>query len=265
MKRLVCILITLSICVAPMSSPRAEDDGKLDRVESETDSASSSDSDNTSTSRSSSNNLGEDLAVSFVGGFFEAILYHLFAGLYSQHIFERGMSWKEGHAFLKREQLQALPTFRLEAAYHKLASNNVHAYNINALAGYILFATEFDMVHYFERSPTDQLKIMSPRLMFRGSPSRIFELDLTLGAKILRGRRTQAGFEFGLPMAFFIGKHLSIDVKNYYAVVNNTKVFDFALGVSAKWKMLGGRVAYRSMKVGDEQLHGPTAGLFFQW
>ena len=166
---------------------------------------------------------------------------------------------------LRKEFHPALPTFRFEGDYQKIIQNDVQGYRLNAEAGYLMFAGEFDWVHYFEKSTATQLRFMSPRLLIRSAPSRVFEIDLAMGAKIVSGRRAQTGFEFGLPFYFFIGPHVIVDIRNYFSAVHGANIYDGSFGLSGKWKLLGVRAAYRVIRVGSENLHGPEFGLFAQW
>lgn len=255
MKRLLCaLLITVQIGASPLAF--ASDDAKLERVEQQ----GSTTSDTSDSSHHHHHHYGYGGSDSF----FLELLFYLFAGLFRTYN-DGNLTTKEFHALLKSEYHPALPTFRLEGDYQKIADDDVQGYRLNALAGYLALAAEFDWVHYFEQTPTDQLRIMSPRLLLRGSPNRAFEINLALGAKILSGRRSQAGFEIGLPVYFFLGKHAIIDLKNYYAVVTGADVYDGSFGLSGKWKLGGIRAAYRLIRVGSENLHGPEVGMFVQW
>lgn len=252
MKRVVfCVVLVLLMPPSPRAF--ADNDGKLEQVEQGTSEPKASDT-------------ARDTAryATARDGFLETLFYFLLAGLFRDYS-DRGLSAREFHAMLKHDAQPALPTFRFEGNYSKVLGDDVHAYRLNALAGYLAVAGEFDWVHYFEQTPTAQLRIMSPRLLFRSAPSSVFEINVALGAKILSGRRTQAGAEFGLPIYFFLGKHAIIDIKNYYSAIQGANVYDFAGGISGKWKLAGARAAYRYIRVGSESIHGPEVGLFVQW
>lgn len=254
MKRILCaLLITVQVGASPLAL--ASDDAKLERVEQQGSTTS-----DTSGSSHHHHHYGYDSS----GSLILDLLFFLFVGLFNTYN-DGSLTTKEFHALLKSEYHPALPTVRLEGDYHTIVDDDVQAYRLNALAGYLALAAEFDWVHYFEQTPTDQLRIMSPRLLLRGSPNRVFEINLTLGAKILSGRRSQAGFEIGLPVYFYLGKHAIIDLKNYYSVIKGADVYDGSFGVSGKWKLGGVRAAYRLIRVGSENLHGPEVGMFVQW
>lgn len=189
-------------------------------------------------------------------------LEFLFYGLFGS--FDGATNWSERHASLKKEWYPGLPTVRLEGAYNKL-STDITGYDLNLTAGYLGFGADCDFVHYFEDTPNEQLKIVSPHALIRGAPFRWMQLDLAMGAKVMRGSRTHSGFEFGLPLYFYLGKHAIIDLKTYVAKVGSSEIVDFSAGLSGKWKMLGARAAYRVIDVDGESLQGPQVGLFFQW
>jgi hypothetical protein len=259
MKQLLAMCVALSMVLSPSMVVVAADDSKLERVESKVE----SDSD-TSQSSSSVASSSTSVAGSVAGGFIEALLNVLFAGLFYSTGFDSGMNAGEFHTHLRQTHHPALPTFRLFGAYHK-PFEDLQAYNLNVVAGYLMIAGEFDLVHYFENSPSTQLKIMSPRLAFRFAPSRVLEMDVTVGAKIIRGRQTSSGFEFGVPIYFFLGRQVILDVQSYYSVIKGTKIYDFSGGAAWKYKLLTARAGYRAIDIGGETLHGPTFGVGMQW
>ncbi len=260
MKRLFVVLL-VCLCVAPMPMGFAKDgddtDSKLERVEEQ---SKPSRSRRRYADEYYAPSPGTALAATAIDSFF----YALFSGLFQTYNYSN-LTTREFHSMLRHDYHAALPTFRFEGNYTKLVGEDVQGYRLNALGGYLVFGAEFDFVQYYENTPSTQLRIMSPRLLLRGAPSPILEVNLTLGAKILDGRRAQAGFEIGLPTYIYLGKHAIIDVKNYYSVIRGADVYDGAFGVSGKWKLLGVRGAYRIIRIGSENLHGPEAGLFVQW
>lgn len=194
--------------------------------------------------------------------FFDALFGFLISGPFTG--LGDGLTWPERHAMLKQEFNPALPTFRLEGAWHKL-NTDVQGYNLNATAGYLSFGADVDFVHWFEETPKSTLKIISPHFLLRSSPTGFFQIDLAVGAKIIRGRRTHTGFEVGLPIYIHFNNYVSLDLKSYTAFVEGTRIFDESFGITGKWRMVGVRAAYRLVDIGGESLHGPQVGLVLQW
>lgn len=193
---------------------------------------------------------------------FGLILGMMLGGLFSS--LGGSGNWAENYRTLKQEWHPALPTIRVEGAYQSLGSDT-NAYNLNLTAGYMGLGVDCDFLHAFEKTPGTQMKFISPHALLRAAPTKWWQIDLALGAKVIRGSRTHSGFEAGLPMYFYIGKHAIIDVKPYYARVGAGDIVDLALGVSGKWKMLGARAGYRWIDVSGTAMHGPMGGVFAQW
>lgn len=176
------------------------------------------------------------------------------------------LDWTDMHRDLRSEWSPLMPTARVESAYHYITGHNdINAFTLNATAGYLLCGADIDYVNYFESTPNTQLKIISPHGLFRVPVPPVLEIDLAVGAKIIRGSQTHQGTELGMPIYIFAGKHVIFDVKPYWAIIQGTQTSDIAVGVSYKWKPIGVRASYRWIKIGTETLHGPTIGLFAQW
>lgn len=254
MRRWRVIAVCVMLLCGGVLPVQAEEESKLERVENKVAEKQSS----TSNSSSSTSNSPVDTTLGFLDLLFGLFNSGPFAGL------DNTMPWGERHALLRKEFHPALPTIRVEAAYQKL-TQDVQGYNLNATVGYMTFGADFDWVHYYEESPQAQLKLMSPHVLMRFAPFDVLQFDFAVGAKIMRGRRTQAGMEMGVPVYININKHLMCDLKTYGGFIKGTRVLDTALGVSGKWKLGAVRAAYRLIQIGDETLHGPQVGLVVQW
>lgn len=238
----------------------ADESGTLEKVGKKVEEKKSEDK---SSSSSSSYSPYSDGSVEGVvaASFIEVLLHALMGGLYAGD----GLTLAEQYAFLKQQFHPALPTIKLEGSYQKLLGDDIQGYHLYAVAGYLPFAIDVDWVHYFEGSPKTQLKMISPHVVIRYTPIDFWEMDFSIGAKILRGRNTHTGVEVGMPMSFFFSKHVILDVRPYLGNINGTKVWDVGGGISGKWKYIGARAGYRLIDIGGERLHGPEGGLFFQW
>ncbi len=262
MRRMSWWLIVMVLC-----APLAAHAGKLENVEKKVSEHHSSSSDNHSSYHRSSyydnsyyypQSTGDVLADTFLGLLFNLLTAGPFAGL-------EGVGWKERHHMLRQSYDPIVPTVRLEGDYQRLVHDNIQAYHLNATVGYLAFALDGDFTHYFDKTTSTQLKFISPHFLTRFAPSEFVQVDLALGAKILRGSHTHTGFEVGFPTYFYLGKHVILDLKNYFAFVNGAHIYDGSVGIGGKWKLLGARVAYRLISIDGERLHGPEAGLVFQW
>lgn len=191
-----------------------------------------------------------------------AIVYALYAGMLAAY--SQSLSAKEFHATLRREFHPALPTLRFEGGYHRDLKNRHHAYTLNVTGGYLFLAGQVDWATYFQ-NPLNDLRVLSPRLLFRAAPNRFMEIDLALGAKVVRGVQHYTGFETGLPLYFFLGKHAIIDLQSYWTFVGGTPLIDGSIGITGKWKPIGLRAGYRVLDIKNTTLHGPTVGLVTQW
>lgn len=206
---------------------------------------------------------GDIVAASLIQTFLE--LFFNFAALGPFTGLDESMSWSERHQLLRDEYHPTLPTFRLETSYQPLPTQDVQGYRVNATLGYLGIGADVDFIHYFERNPSTQLKIISPHFLLRSAPLGPLQIDLAIGAKVIQGRRTHTAFEIGAPMYIFLGDHAILDFKAYGAFLNNTKIVDLSAGITGKWKMGGVRASYRMIDVGGETLHGPEIGLVLQW
>jgi hypothetical protein len=197
---------------------------------------------------------------SWFGALINSLLYGFLSAAYDGS----SMSGKERLQYLRDTGSAALPYIRLEAAYQK-TFDDVQGYDINLNAGYLNFAADFDFLHYFESNPNDQLKFISTHGILRMAPSPIFQVDLALGAKIIQGRGSRSGFEIGMPFYIYVSPYLYFDVKSYGAFIKGKDLYDVSVGVNVKYKNAGIRVAYRTIDLAGDSLHGPHIGLFFQW
>lgn len=166
---------------------------------------------------------------------------------------------------LKKAGYPAIPTVRFRGSYQKLTTD-IQGYNLNLEAGHGMFALEVDYINYFETNPKDKLYIVTPRALIR-LPSTYYELDLGIGATILKGDRRNTGTNIGLAFYLFPIKELIFDSKLYATAFSGKKsMIDYDIGVSYKYKMIGARAGYRVLWTeGNKTLQGPHFGIFAQW
>lgn len=171
---------------------------------------------------------------------------------------------KYTYKYLKKNDVPALPTFRLEGMYQYLAGQD-HAASGRLEVGYLMVGAEGEYKRFWEKSPDDQLNVMSGHVLLRSLFSEVFQINLALGEKIIWGDTRHDGFEIGFPFYMIFGKHVMFDVRPYLAFIGGHDVYDISSGISYKHKLLGVRAGYRAMNVDNYTLHGPEAGIFMQW
>lgn len=259
MKRSCTLVVAFLFILQAVALPAvAQEKGKLDAVEAEIDKGESEQTTTTTTtspSSTSSVSAGEIIAQSFL----DVLIAFMLAGA-GMGMEDSGQIYHE----LKSEWHPALPTIRVEPAYQWNAGN-INAFSGSAEAGYLIFGMGGEFTRYFENRPTDRLDVWSAHFLLRSLFARAFGINFAIGAKGVRGNRHRTGFDFGFPMYFFINRHFIIDIQDSFAVIKSTRIYDIGAGVSYKWKFVGARAGYRALFVGNERLHGPRIGLFFQF
>lgn len=253
---LAASLLALQLFAPPLFAE--EKKGKLDAVEEEIDKGEGSEqgsSSSSSWSGTSSVSPEEIVAETFL----QILVSFLIAGI-GQGVENPGEVYHE----LKSEWHPALPTVRVEPSY-QWAAGNLNAFSGKAELGYLIFGLDGEFTRYFENRPTDRLDVWSAHLLLRSLFAKSFGINFAAGVKGVRGNRHRTGFDFGFPMYFFLGRHFLIDIQDSFAVIRSTRIYDIGAGLSYKWKFIGARAGYRALFVGNERLHGPRVGLFFQW
>lgn len=200
------------------------------------------------------------------GSFFELVASILFLGLIHGDNLDEEMSISERHHKKSSQYFSHLPTFRLEGAYQKNMNNQKpQGFNGNLTVGYMPIAADIDVMHLYEGASLPNRTILAAHGLLRSVFFYFMEIDLALGAKTIDAGSRQTGFEVGLPLYFFIGKHVILDAKSYLSFLDGTNVVDFSSGLSFRYKWAGIRGAYRYLDLGNEQMHALQSGLFFHW
>ncbi|MFH1830079.1 MAG: hypothetical protein ABH871_04815 [Pseudomonadota bacterium] len=172
-------------------------------------------------------------------------------------------SSKELYTDLKLSESPALPTIRIEPSYQYLIGN-IHGVSGKAEAGYLMFGAQGEYLRYFEKNASD-LSIISGHFLLRTMLARIIGVNIALGVKSLWGQRRHTGFDMGMPFHIYFNNHFIFDVLPYIAIIRGNNVYDIDSGLSYKYKYIGARLGYRVVYTGGQTLHGPKAGIFFQW
>lgn len=167
---------------------------------------------------------------------------------------------------LKERWSPALPTVYVLPAYQYII-NDVHGYNVKAEIGYLMFGVDMEWVNYFEKNvkSTSNMRIIDGHLLIRSMLTEYFGVNMALGVKTFWGEDHHTGFDFGLPFYVYPSRHFIIDVLPFVAAMRGRNVYDIGGGVSYKYKYFGARAGYRLLSVGGQNLHGPNAGVFFQY
>ncbi|MBI4366422.1 MAG: hypothetical protein HY543_06360 [Deltaproteobacteria bacterium] len=244
------VVLLLAFLAAPMGAV-AEENGTLDRIEHTLESGAKQE-----TGSGHHHHSGYT--------FWDFLFDFLLAGLTTPARDSEAVDWKALHQELKGEGHPAVPTLQFDAGYSYFPGD-VHAYRVYGLAGYLPFAIDVEWLHLFERQPATRLKIVSPHFLFRFLPAKAFELDLAVGAKVIRGRSTHHGAEVGIPFAVYFNRHLWWDVRPYVAGIGQTEIWDVSSGLGGKWNLLTARAGYRLIDIGGERLHGPEVTLGLRW
>lgn len=169
---------------------------------------------------------------------------------------------KELYADLKASGSPALPTFRFEPAYQYIF-DGVQGFSAKAEAGYLIFGLDAEYLQYFESG--DDFKVFDGHFLLRSLLLRFMGINLALGAKSYWGRDRHTGFDMGLPMYFYFGNHIILDIQPFWTAMQNANVYDISGGLGFQYRWIGVRAAYRMIKIGGQTLHGPRAGIVFQW
>jgi len=165
---------------------------------------------------------------------------------------------------LKDTWSPALPTIRFEPSY-QYVFDKINGIAGSVEAGYLLFGADAEYLQYIETGANADLKMMRGHFLLRTAFGEIIGANLALGARSFWGKGHHTGFDVGLPFYIFLGKHFIFDIQPFMAFMPGRDVYDLGAGVSYKYKWIGARVGYRMLKVGGETLHGPRAGIFFQY
>ncbi|MFH1652500.1 MAG: hypothetical protein ABIE74_00430 [Pseudomonadota bacterium] len=165
---------------------------------------------------------------------------------------------------LKREKRPALPTIRLDAGYQRVFDNTNVLYAKGEF-GYLMLGADVKYNKYWQKNPKDVLDVFSSHFLLRSYLMEIFQINMALGAKYIKGTNSHTGFEIGFPFYLFFGKHIIWDILPYMAFMRGYHVYDLSSGINVKFGMVGARVGYKILSINDASLHGPEAGLFFQW
>lgn len=253
------ILVLAFVIGCGMRSARAEEtSGTLEKVEQKLETPKPDDH----------HHHHDSTTDALADSFFQALLFSLFSqpapSSWVSGDLESYVPWGDWHRDLRKEWSPALPTVQFHGAYQNLAGDT-QGYRLHLTGGFLLFGADLDWVHYFESTPATRLKIISPHVLIRLLPTKFWQLDVALGAKVIDGRRTHAGFEFGIPNYFWFGRHVVWDIRPYASEIYGTKIWDVGSGLAFKWKFAGARAGYRLIDIGGESLHGPEVGVVIQW
>lgn len=176
----------------------------------------------------------------------------------------QGSTYGDYHRALKASGSALLPTIKFEGNYQYVVSD-INGYDMTGTLGFLMIGADCNIWHLFEKSPTDQLKFISPHVLFRMAPFPFMEIDLALGDKMMIGNNTHQGFEAGFPAYFFFGKYFSWDIKTYVSYIEQKAFWDVSSGLNLRFKYVGLRAGYRMIKIPGDSIHGPQAGMFAQW
>lgn len=167
---------------------------------------------------------------------------------------------------LKERWSPALPTVYVLPAYQYII-NNVHGYSVKAEIGYLMFGVDMEWVNYFEKNvkSTSNMRIVDGHFLLRSMFTDFFGVNVAIGAKTFWGESHHTGFDFGFPFYIYPSRHFIVDIQPFMAAVRGRDVYDIGGGVSYKYKYIGARAGYRLIRVGGQNLHGPNAGIFFQY
>ena len=259
MRRIVAILLLLILGLSVASPEVFAKEGKLQKFEKEVgrepSKETSTDSGSSYTDTSSSVS-GTDVATDAAMSMFYSLLL---AGLMN------GMTETPGelYQFLKFTDSPALPSIRVEPSY-QYVFDNIHGVIGKVEAGYLTFGVDGEYIRYFESDAPD-LSIISGHFLLRTLFAKVIGVNLALGVKSIWGANRRTGFEFGFPLYLYFSRHFYFDVQPYFAYISGNKVYDIAGGISAKYNIVGARVAYRAIRTGGQTLHGPQVGVFIQW
>ncbi len=258
MKRTTAFGIALLFALMLVGAPIAAAGEKLDNFEREFEKQKEEQSDKAPqwdhTGDQTTQSLSGEGAVTT--SFFSILYPFLLMGLS-----QTGTS-KELYADLRASGSPALPTFRFEPSY-QYVFDKINAISAKAELGYLIFGVDAEYYQLFEQG--DDLKIFDAHFLLRSLFLDFLGVNLALGAKMLRGRLNNTGFDLGMPTYFYFGKHFIFDIQPYWAKVSGANVYDVGGGISYKYNVGGVRVGYRLLHVGSQNLHGPRVGVFLQW
>ncbi len=251
---ILCLFVLSTVMAPPLFA--SEKKGKLESFEEALEAPKSEEKKSITTESKSDLSGGE---VATIG------LIQVFANLFLAGLLQTGSdNWEDLYFELKANESPALPTFRLEGAYQYL-TDKLNGVSGRVEAGYLMLGADVNYTQYFENDPKHDLKILGGHFLLRTLFADFIGINLALGAKQIWGQRRHTGFEFGLPIYLFFGKHFIVDAQPYYAIIRGKNVYDVQGGVSYKYKWFGVRAAYRAINTEGQTLHGPRAGLFVQW
>ncbi|PIR17822.1 MAG: hypothetical protein COV46_02530 [Deltaproteobacteria bacterium CG11_big_fil_rev_8_21_14_0_20_49_13] len=255
-KRIFLLTTAVLLLATPVSNAVA---GQLDDFEGSLDQKSETkpqDKKDTKHEESSSTSTSDAAT-----GIFESL-----AGIFMTSLFDMSQEkdMKGLYKYLKRHDIPALPTFRLDGIYQYLVGN-MNSFNGRVEAGYLMFGIDGEYKRFWESAPSDALNMAGFHFLVRALFGEMFQINLALGEKFLWGDKSHKGFDIGFPFYVIFGEHFIWDVRPYIATVGGREVYDVGSGLNFKYKFGGVRAGYRLIGAGGRKLQGPEVGLFVQF
>lgn len=157
-----------------------------------------------------------------------------------------------------------LPLIRLDFAYFDIQSD-VEATDFRLQGGYGPFAVELNPTFYEEQEPDDNLDLYRIWGLYRMSYSDRLEVDLGVGAVILEGNETNAGFSFTTPILVRPYDWLLLEFRPIWSDINGASLNEYEAGVLLNWASIALKAGYRWTRGPNMSLNGPFFGLSIRY
>jgi hypothetical protein len=157
-----------------------------------------------------------------------------------------------------------LPYLRIDAGWQHI-DDNIQAVDTRIEAGYGPLALAYRHTHYMERDTDDTLNLAYAHALYRFSPTPAFEVDLALGATVLDGNNTHAGFSVGIPITWYPWKNVGLRFAPTWSSINSNWISDYDTAVQVSIRFMTIFAGYRYVDAGGETLDGPYCGVSFHY
>ncbi len=157
-----------------------------------------------------------------------------------------------------------LPIFRADLNYLNVKSD-VMAIDGKVEAGYGPYGFQFRRTHFTEDLPKDKLDLDQFHGLIRFSSKGYLEVDVGIGAIILKGDETNLGFSFTLPLKIYPTQWVGLNFIPTWSIINGNAISNYDLLLPFTRRFFSINAGYRWLNSSNESLNGPYLGVSFHY
>jgi hypothetical protein len=157
---------------------------------------------------------------------------------------------------------------RLETTYQPLSNADVHGYTFRSELVWSFVGVGAEFINYRESSPKQTFDFLTLEGLFRFVPNERIRLTLAAGARRLEGKRDTSRPQAGISVGLYPVDWLGVEIDLRWADLGGNTLGDYRIGGLLRFPnfpIIGLRMGYRTIQVGDETLHGGEVGAVFTW